>query len=107
MSLLDCEGLGQYRVGPILPLKPVCGIGDAHEMRSHLWLEMCGHWNSRGARDRCRPQPSGATANAHELGHYIVARASKHCLIQHAGTVEVLPELNRWSRRTRQLVVPR
>src|SRR2546427_4220745 len=103
MTVLELEGLRQYRVSPVLPLEPVRGIGDAHEMRSHLRVEVRGHWNARGARDRCRTQPPADAANAHEVGHDVVARAGEHRLIQQASAVEVLPELNRSLQLTRKL----
>src|SRR4030095_3260988 len=49
IAVLQLERFGQYRVSPILPLEPMRGIGDPHEMRSNFRVEVRGHWNARGA----------------------------------------------------------
>src|SRR5262249_6827268 len=95
IAVLELERLGQDRGGPILPLEPMRGIGDPHEMRSNFRVEVRGHWNARGARDRRRAQPTGDSATAHEVWNDVVARAGEHRLIQQARTIEVLAELDR------------
>src|SRR5262245_22148544 len=95
IAVLELERLGQYRVSPVLPLEPMRGIGDPHEMRSNFRVEVRGHWNAGGAGDRRRAQPTADAANAHEGWHDVVARAGKHRLIQQARTIEVLAELDR------------
>src|SRR4029453_5886227 len=95
IAVLELERFGQYRVRPILPLEPMRGIGDPHEMRGNFRVEVRGHWDARGAGDRRSAQPPADATNAHEVWHDIVARAGEHRLIQQARTIEVLPELNR------------
>ena len=33
LTILDFEGLREYRISPVLPLQPMRGVSDAHEMR--------------------------------------------------------------------------
>ena len=105
MTVLEPEGFGQYRICPILPLQPVRGIGDAHEMRGNFRVKMRGHRDARGACDRRRTQPPADAANPHEVGHHVIARSSKYCLVQQAWAMEVLPELNRGLQLACQLSV--
>lgn len=97
------EGLRQDRIRPILPFEPVRCVGDAHEMRGNLWIQMGGHRDARSARDRRRTHPTAYTANAHHVGHDVVARTGEQCLIQEPRTVEILPELNWGFQFTRKL----
>jgi hypothetical protein len=45
-TILDFLGLLQNWICPILPLEPVSGFGDPHNVSSHLGIEMGGDGNA-------------------------------------------------------------
>ena len=95
VPVFDRVRLLQDWIGPILPFEPVRRLGNPHNVRGHLWIEMRGHGDARRTRNGGSPLPPGDAANAHEIRHDKVARPALKSLVHLARTVEVLADLQR------------
>jgi len=69
----DAEGLSQDRVGPVRPLQPVRVLGDPQQVGGHLGIQVRRDRQAGRGGDRNRPQPARDAADAHQIGHHVVA----------------------------------
>jgi K+ potassium transporter len=105
VAIFKPERLGEDGIGPVLPLEPVSGLSDAHQMGRHLGIEVGRHLDTRRAGDCCCAEPSGDPSDPHQIKHDIIAGPLLDGPEERPRSVKVLAELDGRLKLTRELRV--